>query len=154
MSASNATVIQSKKGALPHIEWLDIKGNGVFHECCVVKRDDFGNISFFSVNSLDRIDKNRLVRILSSRLAPQMACWDLLSQSTLNNGVNALEYFHYLVKTVTPTGQVYSPREGIVGTNQVTGKMDTRSEEDRVAAAKLAEEKQAQLDASIALKNR
>jgi hypothetical protein len=128
-------MISTKKGNLPHVEWIDLKGDGVFHECCVLKRDSLGNIMFFPVNALDRVDRRRLGRILSSRLAPQMECWDLLSQQTLNNGVNALEYFHPLVKTITSSGKVYNPQQGVVGTGQIAGKMDTRSDDVRVAEA-------------------
>jgi hypothetical protein len=128
-------MIQTKKGSLPHIEWIDLKGDGVFHECCVLKRDELGNIMFFQINALDRIDKGRLERILNTRLAPQLACWDLLSQQTLNNGMNALEYFHPLVRTITSAGKIYNPQHGVIGTGQVAGKMDTRPDEVRAAEA-------------------
>lgn len=133
-------MIESRQGNLPHIEWLDLAGNGVFTECCIVKRDELGNIYHFPVNSLDSIDKKRLARILQSRLAPQLECWDLLSQTVLNNGVNALEYFHQLVKVISPNGQVYSPRHGVIGTGQVAGKMDTRSADERAQELRAAEE--------------
>lgn len=129
-------MIELKEGNLPHVFWIDLKSDGVFHECVVLKKDNMGNISFFQVNSLDSIDKKRLSRILQGRLAPQMECWDLFSQQTLNNGVNALSYFHPLVKVITLSGKMFSPKHGVMGTGQILGKQDTRSDEARTIAAK------------------
>lgn len=119
----------TRPGNLPHIEWIDLKGDGIMHECAVMKRDGLGNTFFFEVGPLDHIDKRRLVRILGNRNAKSFPLWDLMSQITLNNGVNALEYFHQLVKVITAAGIVMNPREGVVG----TGKVDTLSKEERKA---------------------
>lgn len=105
------------KGRLPHVEWIDLKANGIMIECAIVKRDAFGNIYFFEIPALDRIDKARLTRILHDRNVNNFPLWDLLSQKTLNNGVNALEYFHQLVKVMTVNGQIINPKQGQVGVN-------------------------------------
>lgn len=104
-------------GRLPHVEWIDLKSNGIMIECAIVKRDAFGNIYFFEIPALDRIDKGRLTRILHDRNVKNFELWDLLGQKTLNNGVNALEYFHQLVKVLTPGGQIINPKSGQIGVN-------------------------------------
>lgn len=117
--------IRTHKGTLPHVEWIDLKGNGVMVECCVMKRDAFGNIYFLELPSLDQIDKTRVARILMNRNAPNFELWDLMSQVTLNNGVNALAYFHQLVKIITPDGVIMNPRAGTVG----SGRVDTAAQD-------------------------
>ncbi len=122
--------VQMHQGNLPHIWWIDLKQNGTFVECAVMKRDAFGNVSFFPLTSLDNIDKRRLHKIVSNRNATNFELWDLMSNITLNNGVNALEYFHQLVKVITPAGQVHKPQQGVVGIGQ-SGVIDTTTEDAR-----------------------
>lgn len=99
----------------PHIEWLELNGDGILYECAVMKRDDNGSVLFFKTNDLDEIDKRRLAGILMDRNAHNFELWDLMAQKTLGNGVNALAYFHQLVKQLTPNGRVLDPRAGQVG---------------------------------------
>ena len=101
--------------AYPHVEWLDLYGDGTLHECAVVKRDNIGNVFFIRIRELDLVDKRRIAKILTGRNANNFALWDLLFQSTLGNGMNALEYFHQYVKVRTPAGQIMLPQMGIVG---------------------------------------
>jgi hypothetical protein len=44
-----------------------------------------------------------------------MELWDLMSNHTLGNGMNALTYFHQLVKVITPDGKITDPRAGRMG---------------------------------------
>ena len=111
--------VDTRQGNLPHIKWIDLLGNGVLTECAVLKEDDLGNIYYIEVPSLDQIDKQRIARILTNRNAPNFELWDLMSQITLNNGVNALNYFHQLVKIITPDSVIMNPRMGVVGTGKV-----------------------------------
>lgn len=111
----------------PHVEWLELNGDGMLHECAIMKRDTFGNVFFFQVNNLDDIDRRRLAGMLADRNARQFALWDLMSQKTLGNGMNALAYFHQLVKVLTPHGKVVDPRSGVMGA-PLTGVVDTKSE--------------------------
>lgn len=111
--------IIARPGNLPHIKWIDLKNDGVLIECAVMKEDSFGNIYFIQVNQLDSIDRRRLARILQNRNAQNFELWDLMSNITLNNGINALTYFHQLVKVITPMGVVSSPKQGEVGTGYV-----------------------------------
>lgn len=118
--------ITRRKSRIPHIEWIDLKGNGVLTECAVFREDGFGNVYYMEVPNLDSIDKSRLSKILQSRNAETFELWDLMSQVTLNNGMNSLEYFHQLVKVITPDGVVMNPRAGQVG----TGTVNTNSVEE------------------------
>jgi len=97
-----------------------------------MKRDDFGNIFFIEIPTLDVIDRDRLSRILANRNAGHFALWDLMSQITLKNGINALAYYHQLVHIITPSGVIMDPRAGTVG----VGVMDT-NDEKQVASANL-----------------
>jgi len=128
--------VTTRKGQYPHVEWIDLKGNGVLTECAVLRRDDFGNIYYVEIPMLDGIDKTRLVRILTNRNATNFPLWDLMSQITLNNGVNALTYFHQLVKVISPEGVIMNPRAGTVG----TGKVDTTPQQKRKVKAEPAAE--------------
>lgn len=114
--------VQTRKGQHAHVEWIDLKGNGLYVECAVMKRDDFGNIFFIEIPAMDRIDKTRIARIISNRNAQTFELWDLMSQITLNNGMNALSYFHQLVKVITPSGIVMNPRAGTVGIGRINVK--------------------------------
>jgi hypothetical protein len=107
--------LQTVKGAFPHVEWMDLNNNGTITEVAVVRKDGNGNVYFFELNKLDAIDRQRLFNIISKRHAPQFQLWDLLSQHTLGNGMNALDYFHQLVKIQTPSGSIIDPKAGVVG---------------------------------------
>ena len=90
----------------PHVEWLDLHGTGVATECAILKKDASGNIYFFPLNALDMIDKKRIYDIVTNRNARMYELWDLMSQITMRNGVNALSYFHQLARVLTPSGQI------------------------------------------------
>lgn len=102
-------------GKYPHVEWLDLKRDGTVTECAVMKKDNFGNVHFIALTELDHIDKQRMASILTSRNANTFELWDLMSQVTLGNGINALNYFHQYVKTRTANGRIITPQEGIIG---------------------------------------
>lgn len=99
----------------PHIEWLELNGDGIMHECAVMKRDGAGNVLFIRTNDLDEIDKRRLAGILMDRNAPNFELWDLMANKTLGNGMNALAYFNQLVKLITANGKVLDPKSGQIG---------------------------------------
>lgn len=117
MSKNNIPVTyrSQKSHEYPSVEWLELYEDGKMHECAILKRDDGGNVFFFEVNALDNIDRMRLAQILSDRNASNFELWDLMSQRTLGNGINALAYFHQLVKVLTPNGKVMDPRPGVMG---------------------------------------
>jgi hypothetical protein len=121
---NKVTYAHEKSQNYHHIEWIDLAGDGVLHECAVMKQDPNGNILFFKTNDLDEIDKKRLAGILTDRNAGSFELYDLMAQKTLGNGVNALAYFHQLVKQLTPSGKVMEPRTGVMG-GVVTGQVST-----------------------------
>jgi hypothetical protein len=122
-----AVRIQKDPKAPPHIEWIDLYGNGMMYECAILKKDPRGNVTYFETNKLDNIDKKRLHRIVTSRNARSFPLWELMSQITLPNGMNSLEYFHQLAKTISPEGVIMSPRSGVLG----TGVRDTMIQNER-----------------------
>lgn len=113
------STVRTSPGQFPHIQWIDIKGRGIMVECAVMKTDSHGNMYYFELGMLDAIDKQRIARIVQSRNALTMELWDLMSNTTLNNGANALQYFHQLVKIISASGVEYSPRAGSIGTGQL-----------------------------------
>ncbi len=129
-----------RPGHLPHIKWIDLHNNGVLVECAIMKEDQLGNYTFIQVNMLDAVDRRRLLKIITSRTATQFPLWDLMSNITLNNGVNALTYFHQLVKTISQAGVISSPRAGEIGTGFV---LDAKLAHEKQQAAKRAQTKAA-----------
>ena len=103
-----------------HYVSMDLYGNGVSHDVVIVKHDkDNDDVYFIKVGDLDSIDRARMRQILTKRNADTMPLWDVMSQVTLKNGENALEYFHQMVKVRTASGQIINPsaaRRGIVKT--------------------------------------
>ena len=58
-----------------------------------------------------------------------------MDNTTLNNGVNALTYFHQLVQIITQKGVIYSPRDGVVG----TGEYNTNDKSETTAVEAVAQ---------------
>ena len=102
------------KGKYPHIGWVDLEGQGTLTEIAIVKNGATG-LYFIRLNMIDAIDKQRLFRVITNRNSHLYELWDLMSNITLGNGANALEYFHQYVKVLTPAGQVETPRMGRMG---------------------------------------
>jgi len=118
----------------PHIAWADLHANGVLIEIAVVSLDqNNGDLYFIPVAGLDRVDHERLLRIITKRDAHKYPLWDLMSNSTLKNGINALEYFHQLVKVRSVSGQFFKPGTGKVGSSMY-GSMSARPEQAQTAA--------------------
>jgi hypothetical protein len=99
------------KTTLNHIFNFDISGDGRMREVAVVKADrnpdkSIRSIYYIDVALLDNVDKGRLKTIVTSRHSDKYELWDLLAQSTLSNGKNALDYFHQLVRSEQGVGTV------------------------------------------------
>lgn len=109
------TQLQTRRGSFPHVKWVDLASNGTLVEVAVVKEDGEGNMYFFELGKLDAIDRQRIFKIITKRHAASFPLWDLLAQHTLGNGMNALDYFHQLVKIITPSGRIIDPRAGVMG---------------------------------------
>jgi hypothetical protein len=110
---------------LPHVAQIDLFGNGVVYEVIVMRHNKHnGDIYFIRTDYLDDIDRNRVVKILSKRDASRYEAWDLFSQVTLLNGMNALEYFHQFVKVRTRSGEIMAPSLHRAGAAQGAPKLN------------------------------
>lgn len=98
-------------GRYPHVGWVDLENEGILTEIAIMANNPAG-LSFIKLNALDTIDKQRLLRVITNRNTHLYELWDLMSNITLGNGMNALEYFHQYVKVLTPSGKVITPSEG------------------------------------------
>ena len=125
--------VTTYEGKWPHTQWIDLKNDGVMNECAVLKTDGFGNIYYIEIPALDNIDRDRLGRMIGQPRAAELPLWEIMGNTTLRNGMNGLDYFHQLVKVITPEGVIMNPRVGAVG----TGKVDTvlpRTQGDQLIA--------------------
>lgn len=130
----------TKSAKFNHVEWMDLEGQGVLTECAIMKRTDNGDIYFFALNSLDPIDKQRLFNILTNRNSHMYELWDLMSQVTLGNGINALTYFHQLVRVLTPSGHVMDPTSGRMGARAAEANTKKSSKKTKAAETTETEE--------------
>lgn len=108
-----ASKIDIRPGNFPHTAWINLHQDGRFYEVAVVKKEDTGAIRYIQVNKLDRIDQQRLARIVQNPRAGSFALFDLMGQTTLQNGVNALEYFHQFVEILAPNGKIFKAQSGV-----------------------------------------
>lgn len=94
----------------PHIAAVDLFGKQIATEIAVMAIDNRnGDLYFIRLDHLDPIDIKRLKQIILTRDSARYALWDLMSQKTLPNGMNALEFFQQFVKVRTAGGQIVSP---------------------------------------------
>lgn len=100
---------------IPHVYRIDLENDGLAHECAVISTDRYGNTYYLKIADLDGIDRTRIGKILQHRYIKQLPLWDVMSQTTLKNGMNALEYFQQLVKAITPQGKLFVPKAGAAG---------------------------------------
>jgi hypothetical protein len=97
--------IELKPTSLPHIFLCDVDDSGLLQEIAVVKQFKDGSLYYISIDPLHQIDKARIKKIVSSQHAKDYPLWDLMSQSKLSNGMNALDFFHSnCVKVKRPKG--------------------------------------------------
>lgn len=103
----NPNRIEKRPTNLPNIFLIDWNDDGLFKEIAVVLEAHDGTIYGMEIDKLHRIDKVRLKKFLVSVHADKYPLWDLLSQGTLNNGLNALQFFHQnYVKVKRPRGAI------------------------------------------------
>lgn len=123
-----------------HYVSMDLYGNGVAHDIVLVKEDEErGDVYFIKVEDLDQIDRARMRQILTKRNADTMPLWDVMSQVTLKNGKNALEYFHQLVKVRTSSGQIINPSAARRGIVNVRKPVQAKQKEEPLAENKVEE---------------
>ena len=110
------TRIIQKHPELPHVGYVDLDDNHVAVEVVVMKQDKSnGDLYYIKTEDMDAIDRRRLETILKKRDATKYPLWDLLDNTVLGNGENALEFFHQMVKVKTAGGQTLVPGHGRKG---------------------------------------
>ena len=105
------------------IKRLDLNRNGVAVEVTILQSIDRGldaeknqqtEVWFIRNDELDLIDKQRLLEVLqkSARVNDFQPLYETMSDVTLGNGMNALDYFHQYVKVLYPSGVIQRPKLG------------------------------------------
>jgi hypothetical protein len=100
-----AAKIEKRGTDLKHVFLIDWNDDGILKEIAVVNEQADGTLFGIEVDRLHPIDKARLKKVITSVHADKYALWELLSQGRLNNGMNALDFFHAnYVKVKRPKG--------------------------------------------------
>jgi GTP1/Obg family GTP-binding protein len=131
----------------PHLEYITIEG--MVYEAAIMKRDEHDTL-FIRIDHLDDIDRSRMSTILMSRNAVRYALWDLLDQTVLPNGVNALEYFHQYVMGLTADGKLFKPSLGRRGAATTAQQQVAAAHAAQVAAHQAAAAAAAEVQAAQA----
>lgn len=99
--------IEKRPTDLKHVYLCEWNDDGILKEIAVVMETQDGTIFGIEVDKLHPIDKARLKKVITSVHADKYPLWELLSQGRLNNGMNALDFFHSnYVKVKRPRGAV------------------------------------------------
>lgn len=102
-----ANKIEKRATDLRHIFVVDWNDDGILKEIAVVMETEDGTLFGIEVDKLHPIDRSRLKKVVTSVHADKYPLWELLSQGTLNNGMNALDFFHAnYVRIKRPRGAV------------------------------------------------
>lgn len=125
---------------LPHIRNVDIDDSGLLTEVAIVKEIDDGTIHYINISNLADIEKARLKKILLSPHADKYALWELLSQATLSNGMNALDFFHYnFIKVKRAKGSKPLATSGL-------GTVTTKADPDTLPGAEFSNAMESEID--------
>ncbi len=99
------TKIEKRATQLNHVFLIDWNDDGILREIAIVMETGDGTIFGIEVDKLHPIDKSRLKKVITSVHSDKYPLWELLSQGRLNNGLNALDFFHAnYVKVKRPRG--------------------------------------------------
>lgn len=132
-----ADKIEKRPTDLQHVFLIDWNDDGILKEIAVVSEREDGTIYGIEVDKLHPIDKSRLKKFLVSVHADKYPLWELLSQGKLNNGTNALDFFHMnYVKVKRPRGAVLGGGLAAVevyGTDQQIGAEFTNGDQGTVS---------------------
>jgi hypothetical protein len=119
-----ATKIEKTPTDLKHVFLCDWNDDGLLREIAVVMETDDGTLFAIMIDQLHPIDKARLKKVITSVHADKYPLWELLSQGRLNNGMNALDFFHQnYVKVKRPRGSVIGGGLASVALDLDDGKM-------------------------------
>lgn len=102
-----APAVSLRQGNSPHTAWINLYGDQRWYECAIMKEVSKNTYRFIQINKLDRIDQQRLARIVHSPRAASHPLYDLMAQTTLQNGMNALKYFDQFVEVLAPDGKIF-----------------------------------------------
>jgi hypothetical protein len=106
-TAPQGAKIEKRPTNMKHVFLIDWNDDGILKEIAVVMEAQDGTIYGIEVDKLHPIDKARLKKFLVSVHADKYPLWELLSQGKLNNGINALDFFHAnYVKVKRPKGSI------------------------------------------------
>lgn len=103
---------QLTASAKKHIQWLPLYDQHVNIECAVLRRFPNNDILVVTIESLDEIDRKRLLNAFMRTNSHALELWEVLQSITMNNGINALEYFHQLAIMKTASGVIMKPQVG------------------------------------------
>jgi hypothetical protein len=125
--------VRLRPTGMNHIYNFDVLGDGRFREVAVVKMvkaqdGSVRSVYYIDVMLLDNIDKGRIKGIITNRHADKYELWDLMSQSTLNNGKNALDYFHQLTRVEHGKGAINTGFGGGLANARIEGSSMVGSE--------------------------
>lgn len=128
--------------SMNHIFFFDSEGDGRLREVAVVKAAKASDgtvqsVYYIDIALLDNVDKGRLKGLVTGQHADKYELWDLMSQQSLNNGKNALDYFHQLVRTVHGPGATNTSLGGGLAGVKIEGTAMVGSEFGDPAGASL-----------------
>lgn len=107
MATKNTMSIEKRGTDLKHVFLIEWNDDGLLKEIAVVMEQDDGTLFGIEIDKLHPIDKARLKKVVTSVHADKYPLWELLAQGKLNNGMNALDFFHSnYVKVKRPRGAV------------------------------------------------
>ena len=119
-----------------HIKFIDVNNDGLLEEIAQVKEWDDGSFSYILVTELSDLNKGRLKAIVTSQHTDKYALWELMAQSKLSNGMNALDFFHNNhIKIFRPQGTASSNLGGGLFTARVVGNQQVGQEFSDPASA-------------------
>jgi len=129
--------IQKHPTTLKHVYLMDWNDDGILKEVAIVLEARDGTIYGIEIDRLHNIDKSRLKKFLVSVHADKYPLWELLSQGKLNNGSNALDFFHMnYVKVKRPRGAIVAgglASVEVYGSDKQIGAEFTKGDQGTVA---------------------
>lgn len=87
-----------------HIDLMELDESGIKREVAVLKRWKDGSVSYIQVDTLDKYDVGRIRSAIEGPLGDKYELHEILALTKLNNGMNALDFFHQLAKVKRPDG--------------------------------------------------
>jgi hypothetical protein len=115
-----------KPTGMNHVFHFDVNGDDRWREAAIVKlvKDQKGTIvevRWIDIALLDNIDKGRLKSLVTSVHANKYELWELMDMTVTTNGLNALTYFHQLVKITQGPGATNTTMGGGLAGVQAEG---------------------------------